>query len=52
VKTVVQSEKAPSPAGPYSPALKVDRWIFLSGQGGFDPASANPPSTPRMISSR
>jgi len=39
VKTVVESEKAPSPVGPYSPALKVDGWIFLSGQGGFDPAS-------------
>lgn len=38
MKTVVESERAPSPVGPYSPALKVDGWIFLSGQGGFDPA--------------
>jgi reactive intermediate/imine deaminase len=27
----------PTPVGPYSPALSVDGWIFLSGQGGFDP---------------
>jgi 2-iminobutanoate/2-iminopropanoate deaminase len=28
---------APSVAGPYSPGLVVGDWIFLSGQGGFDP---------------
>lgn len=28
---------APSAAGPYSPGLAVGDWIFLSGQGGFDP---------------
>jgi len=28
---------APSAAGPYSPGLVVGDWIFLSGQGGFDP---------------
>jgi 2-iminobutanoate/2-iminopropanoate deaminase len=30
---------APAPAGPYSPGLAVGDWIFLSGQGGFDPAT-------------
>src|SRR5690348_1626273 len=23
--------------GPYSPGLVVDGWVFLAGQGGFDP---------------
>jgi 2-iminobutanoate/2-iminopropanoate deaminase len=27
----------PSAAGPYSSGLVVGDWIFLSGQGGFDP---------------
>src|SRR4051812_33944458 len=38
-KQLVTSEKAPPPAGPYSPALRVGEWVFLSGQGGFDPKS-------------
>jgi reactive intermediate/imine deaminase len=28
---------APPAAGPYSPGLLTGDWIFLSGQGGFDP---------------
>ena len=28
---------APVAAGPYSPGLLTGGWIFLSGQGGFDP---------------
>src|SRR5205085_4652477 len=36
---VITSPSSPPPAGPYSPALEVGEWIFLSGQGGFDPAS-------------
>ena len=28
---------APVAAGPYSPGLLTGDWIFLSGQGGFDP---------------
>jgi 2-iminobutanoate/2-iminopropanoate deaminase len=39
VKKVVTSDRAPAVAGPYSPALDVDGWIFLAGQGGFDPAT-------------
>jgi len=27
----------PEATGPYSPGLVVDGWVFLSGQGGFDP---------------
>ena len=38
-KTAIFSSKTPPPAGAYSPALAVDDWVFLSGQGGFDPAT-------------
>ena len=37
MKAPNSSDKVPVPAGPYSPGLTVDDWIFLSGQGGFDP---------------
>ena len=37
MKVVISSDKVPVPAGPYSPGLTVGDWIFLSGQGGFDP---------------
>lgn len=34
-RMIVPSE-GPPPAGPYSPALEIGEWVFLSGQGGFD----------------
>jgi 2-iminobutanoate/2-iminopropanoate deaminase len=37
MKDVISAAGAPAPAGPYSPGLVVGDWIFLSGQGGFDP---------------
>ena len=37
MKARISSDKVPVPTGPYSPGLTVDEWIFLSGQGGFDP---------------
>ena len=37
MKALISSAEAPTAAGPYSPALSVGEWIFLSGQGGFDP---------------
>jgi 2-iminobutanoate/2-iminopropanoate deaminase len=39
MKEILISAEAPAPAGPYSPGLLVGDWIFLSGQGGFDPAT-------------
>jgi 2-iminobutanoate/2-iminopropanoate deaminase len=39
MKEILISAEAPAPAGPYSPGLVVGDWIFLSGQGGFDPAT-------------
>lgn len=35
----VISAGAPAQAAPYSPGLVVGDWIFLSGQGGFDPGT-------------
>lgn len=31
------SDNAPPPAGPYSPAIRVGREVFASGQAGFTP---------------
>ena len=31
-KTTIISEQAPNPVAPYSPALKVDNLLFISGQ--------------------
>lgn len=37
MKEVISATGTSAPAGPYSPGLIVGDWIFLSGQGGFDP---------------
>jgi 2-iminobutanoate/2-iminopropanoate deaminase len=37
MKALIDSDKIPTPSGPFSPGLSVGEWIFLSGQGGFDP---------------
>ena len=37
MREIINSAGAPAPAGPYSNGLAVGDWIFLSGQGGFDP---------------
>jgi 2-iminobutanoate/2-iminopropanoate deaminase len=39
MKALISSDRVPAPAGPYSPGLRVGEWIFLSGQGGFDPTT-------------
>ncbi len=39
MKELVASPEAPTPVGPYSPALRVGDWIYLSGQGAFDPST-------------
>lgn len=38
-KQVIKTDKAPSPIGPYSQAVKANGMVFLSGQVAFDPAS-------------
>jgi 2-iminobutanoate/2-iminopropanoate deaminase len=37
MKKVIQTKKAPEPVGPYSQALKVDKFLFVSGQVAIDP---------------
>ena len=37
MKKIVQSENAPKPIGPYSQAVKADRFLFVSGQIAIDP---------------
>ena len=37
MKKVIRAENAPEPVGPYSQALKVDKFLFVSGQVAIDP---------------
>jgi len=37
VKKVIQTENAPKPVGPYSQAIRVDKFLFVSGQVAIDP---------------
>jgi 2-iminobutanoate/2-iminopropanoate deaminase len=41
MKKIIFSEKAPKPIGPYSQAVIVDKFIFLSGQIGISLDSGN-----------
>ena len=40
-KTIITSEKAPKPIGPYSVATQFGSLIFLSGQLGINPETGN-----------
>lgn len=42
-EVVIPKDGAP-PAGPYSPAIKMGNWLFISGQGPFDPTTQKFPS--------
>ncbi|MBC7092300.1 MAG: RidA family protein [Nitrososphaeria archaeon] len=37
VKEIVKTERAPTPIGPYSQAIKAGSFLFISGQGPIDP---------------
>ena len=37
MKKVIQTKNAPEPVGPYNQALKVDKFLFVSGQVATDP---------------
>lgn len=39
MKDAIATTKAPEAIGPYSQAVRVGNWLFLSGQIGLDPAS-------------
>jgi 2-iminobutanoate/2-iminopropanoate deaminase len=38
-KEPIKTAKAPQPIGPYSQAIMVDGFLFVSGQGAMDPGS-------------
>jgi 2-iminobutanoate/2-iminopropanoate deaminase len=37
MKKQVTTDKAAQPIGPFSQAIVVDNWVFVSGMGGLDP---------------
>jgi 2-iminobutanoate/2-iminopropanoate deaminase len=37
MKKVIHAENAPAPVGPYSQALQVGKFLFVSGQVAIDP---------------
>ena len=37
MKKLILSQKAPKPVGPYSQAVQVDKFLFISGQLAIDP---------------
>ena len=39
MKQAVLSDQAPAPIGPYSQAVRVGDWLFLSGSLGIDPSN-------------
>jgi 2-iminobutanoate/2-iminopropanoate deaminase len=39
-KQIIKTDKAPAAIGPYSQAVKVDNWLFLSGQIPINPATS------------
>ncbi len=39
--TPILTPRAPAPVGPYSQAIKVDGFVFCSGQVGLDPATGS-----------
>lgn len=39
MKQAIDVPGAPKAIGPYSPAIRVGQWVFLSGQVPFDPAT-------------
>jgi 2-iminobutanoate/2-iminopropanoate deaminase len=40
-RTIVSSNKIPTAIGPYSPAVKVEDMLFISGQLPIDPKTGN-----------
>jgi 2-iminobutanoate/2-iminopropanoate deaminase len=41
MKKVICTDKAPKPIGPYSQAVCIDGWLFISGQIPLDPSTGN-----------
>jgi len=36
-RTIIRTEKAPAAVGPYSQAVKIEQFVFTSGQIGINP---------------
>ena len=41
MKTIIKTDKAPAPIGPYSQAVLTDNTLYVSGQIAIDPATGN-----------
>lgn len=39
MKTIIQTDKAPAPIGPYSQAVQAGNMLFISGQIAINPAT-------------
>lgn len=39
MKTIIQTDKAPAPIGPYNQAVLANDTLYISGQIGIDPAT-------------
>ena len=43
MRRTVMAERGPAPAGPYSHAVVANGFVFVSGQGPFDPETGTMP---------
>jgi len=41
MREIIESDKAPSPIGPYSQAIRANGFVFVSGQIPLDPVTGN-----------
>ncbi len=41
MKTIINTEKAPKPIGPYSQAVLINETLYISGQIAFEPSTGN-----------
>ncbi len=41
MKTAIQTDRAPAALGPYQQAVRMEGWLWISGQLGLDPATGS-----------
>ncbi|UOB18212.1 RidA family protein [Abyssalbus ytuae] len=41
MKTIIKTDKAPAPIGPYNQAILVDKTLYISGQIALNPATGD-----------
>ena len=44
MKTIINTEKAPAPVGPYNQSVRFGDMLFISGQVAIDPATGALPN--------